>query len=190
MFAPLAALLLAAAAPDTAWGAIRGTVQSEPGGLPLPSAVVEATGGGHTLTDSTGAYLLPRVPAGRQTLRVHSIDHEPFEVEVYVPARGELVLGVGLRHRPLALDTLQAAGGGAGGAPSDPAPRGEAAITDLTAFEGPGTGLDPASPADGGGRSGGGGGDRPRAPGSPGHPQPCRPGRPPRHRPPPPPRAG
>jgi hypothetical protein len=159
MFAPLAALLLAAAAPDTAWGAIRGTVQSEPGGTPLPSAVVEATGGGQTLTDSTGAYLLPRVAAGRQTLRVHSIDHEPFEVEVYVPARGEVVLGVGLRHRPLALDTLQAAGGGAGGAPSDPVPRGEAAITDLTAFEGPGTGLDPAAPAGGGGGGGGGSGE-------------------------------
>jgi len=160
MFAPLAALLLAAAAPDTAWGVIRGTVQSEPGGLPLPSAVVEATGGGHTLTDSTGAYLLPRVHAGKQTLRVHSLDHEPFEVVVYVPARGEVVLGVGLRHRPLALDTIQAAGGGGvGGAPSDPAPRGEAAITDLTAFEGPGTGLDAASPADGGGSGSGGSGE-------------------------------
>jgi hypothetical protein len=120
--------------------------------------VVEVTTGGHTLTDSTGAYLLPRVAAGRQTLRVHSIDHEASEVEVYVPAGGEVVLQVSLRHRPLALDTLSASGGGAGGAPSDPAPRGEAAITDLTAFEGPGTGLDP-SPGTGAGGGGGGTGE-------------------------------
>jgi hypothetical protein len=156
MLAPLAALLLAAAAPDTSWGAIRGRVQSEPGGRAIPSAVVVATSGGHTLTDSTGAYLLPRVAAGLQTLRVHSIDHEPTEVEVYVPAGGEVVLEVGLRHRPLVLDTLAARGGGVGGTPSDPAPRGEAAITDLTAFEGPGTGLDPVGP---GGQNGGSGED-------------------------------
>jgi hypothetical protein len=143
MFAPLAALLLAAA-PDTSWGAIRGRVQSDPGGLPLSSAVVEATSGGHTLSDSTGAYLLPRVAAGWQTLRVHSIDHEPSETKVYVPAGGEVVIDVGLPRRPLALDTVSASGGGVGGARVDPAPRGEAAITDLTAFEGPGTGLDPA----------------------------------------------
>jgi hypothetical protein len=155
MFAPLAALVLAAAVPsDTAWGVIRGSVQSDPGGLPLSRAVVEATTGGHTLTDSTGAYLLSRVAAGRQTVRVHSIDHEGFEVEVYVPPRGEVVVDVALRHRPLPLDTVSATGGGAGGVPSDPAPRGEAALTDLTAIEGPGTGLDPAR---GGGGTGGGG---------------------------------
>ena len=157
MLAPLAALLLAAAAPDTAWGAIRGSVQSDPGGRPLSLAVVEATTGGHALTDSTGAYHLPRVAAGRQTVRVHSIDHEPLEMEVYVPARGEVEVNVTLRHRPLALDTVTASGGGAGGAPVDPAPRGEAAITDLTAFEGPGTGLDPMGGAGSGNGNGGGG---------------------------------
>jgi len=156
MLASLAALLLAAAAPDTTWGAIRGSVLSDPGGIPLSRAVVEATSGGQTLTDSTGAYLLPRVAAGRQTLRVRSIDHEPMELEVFVPARGELVMEVSLRHRPLVLDTVRAGGvgGGAGGAPSDPAPRDEAAITDLPAFEGPGTGLDPANPSRGNGGDG------------------------------------
>lgn len=160
MLVPLAALLIAAAAPDTSWGAIRGSVQSDPGGLPLARAVVEATTGGQTLTDSTGAYLLPRVAAGRQTVRVHSIDHETFEVEVYVPPHGEVLVDVALRHRPLALDTVTARGGGAAGAPSDPAPRGEAAITDLTAFEGPGTGLDPGGVSAGGaGGNGGGSGE-------------------------------
>jgi hypothetical protein len=161
MLASLAALLFAAAAPDTAWGAIRGSVLSDPGGLPLSRAVVEATTGGQTLTDSTGAYLLPRVAAGRQILRVRSIDHEPTEMVVFVPARGELVLEVSLHHRPVVLDTVRAGsgGGGAGGAPSDPVTRGEAAITDLPAMEGPGTGLDPASPGTGSGSGGGGSGE-------------------------------
>src|SRR5215212_11357746 len=106
MLAPLAALLLAAAAPDTSWGAIRGTVESEPGGTPLPSAVVEVSAGGHALTDSTGTYRLAHVAAGRQTVRVHSLDHEPLEVEVLVPARGEVVVDVALRHRPLQLQPV------------------------------------------------------------------------------------
>lgn len=159
MLAPFVALLITAAAPDTSWGAIRGSVQSNRGPTPLASAVVEATRGGQTLTDSTGAYLLPRVAAGRQTVRVRSLDHEPFEVEVFVPARGEVVVDVSLHHRPLPLDTVNATSGGVAGASSDPAPRGEAAITDLTAFEGPGTSLDPGGVAGGGGGSGGGTGE-------------------------------
>lgn len=158
MLAPFVALLIAAA-PDTSWGAIRGSVQSDRGRAPLASAVVEATHGGQTLTDSTGAYLLPRVAAGRQTLRVRSLDHEPTELEVIVPANGVVVLEVTLHHRPLALDTINASSGGVAGAVSDPAPRGEAAITDITAFEGPGTSLDPGGIAGGGGGSGGGTGE-------------------------------
>src|SRR6185436_3612925 len=72
---------------------------------------------------------------------------------------GEVVLQVTLHHRPLALDTVSASGGGVGGARVDPAPRGEAAITDLTALEGPGTGLDPANGGGGGGEGGGGSGE-------------------------------
>jgi hypothetical protein len=156
MLAPLAALLLAAAAPtppDTTWGAIRGVVESEPGGLPLPSAVVQVTSGGVTLTDSTGSYRLARVAAGPQTVRVHSIDHEPFEVEVLVPARGEISVDVTLRHRPLPIDTVNGISSGQGGTASDAAPRGVAAITDIPALEGPGTGMEGGTP--GGGGSGG-----------------------------------
>src|ERR1044071_6801452 len=148
MLAPLAALLLAAAPapPDTVWGAIRGTVESEPGGLPLPSAIVEVASGARTFTDSTGSYRLSRVAPGPQIVRVHSLDHEPFEVEVLVPARGEIALDVTLRHRPLPIDTVTGVSGGQGGGASDAAPRGVTAITDIPALEGPGTGMEGGPP--------------------------------------------
>ena len=157
MLAPFVALLIAAA-PDTAWGTIRGSVQSDRGRAPLASAVVEATHGGQTLTDSTGAYVLPRVAAGRQTVRVRTLDHAPYELQVIVPARGEVVIDVTLEYRPLALDTVSATSGGVAGATSDPAPRGEAALTEFTVIEGPGTSLDPGGVA-GGGAGGGTGED-------------------------------
>jgi hypothetical protein len=96
------------------------------------------------------------VAAGRQTVRVHSIDHEPLEVEIAVPPGGEVVMEFTLRHHPLPLDTVAAQGGGVAGASSDPVPRGEAAITDLTAFQGPGSGLEPPNVPGGGGGGGSG----------------------------------
>lgn len=107
----LTALLLAVmvqAAPvqdTTARGTIHGRVQSEPTGLPVPLAVVEADDGRQnvlSMADSTGAYRL-RVTAGRQTLRVHHLDHAPTQMEVLVPAGGSLDLDVVLRHRPISL---------------------------------------------------------------------------------------
>lgn len=101
------ALALAAAAPvqDTARGVIRGHVQSEPTGLPVALAVVEADDGRQNvlgMADSSGAYRL-RVAAGRQTLRVRHLDHVPTQMEVLVPAGGELDLDVVLQHRPIVL---------------------------------------------------------------------------------------
>jgi hypothetical protein len=107
MLIPVVLALFTAAAPpqDSARGVIRGTVQSEPTGLPVPLAVVEAEDGRHTvhaIADSTGAYRL-RVAAGVQTLRVRHLEHAPVEMEVLVPPAGELVLDVALTHRPIAL---------------------------------------------------------------------------------------
>jgi hypothetical protein len=157
MIAPLAALLLSlsAAPADTAWGEIRGTVASDPGGVPLALAVVETSAGGRALTDSTGSYDLPRVAAGEQTVRVHSIGHEPFEVEVYVPPSGVVTVDVALRHHPVELAPVTTLAFAVAEPPSEPAPRPESAITELTALEGPGTsGLDAVR--SGGGGSGGG----------------------------------
>lgn len=100
------ALLTAAAAPpqDSARAVIRGTVQSEPSGLPVRLAVVEADDGRHTvhaISDSTGAYRLT-VSAGTLMLRVRHLEHATTEMEVTVPP-GELVLDVAIVHRPIVL---------------------------------------------------------------------------------------
>jgi hypothetical protein len=107
MLIPVVLALLTAAAPpqDPARGVIRGTVQSEPTGLPVPLAVVEAEDGRqtvHAIADSSGAYRL-HVAAGVQTLRVRHLEHAPVEMEVLVPASGEVVLDVALTYRPIAL---------------------------------------------------------------------------------------
>ncbi|MBB4636808.1 TonB-dependent receptor [Longimicrobium terrae] len=106
MFSALVLALLATApAQDTARGVIRGTVQSEPSGLPIPLAVVEAQGRRRTMvgmTDSAGNYLL-RVESGNQVFRVRHLEHAPIEMQVLVPAAGEVVLDVALQHRPITL---------------------------------------------------------------------------------------
>lgn len=112
MLIPLVLALLTAAAPpqDPARGVIRGTVQSEPSGLPVALAVIEADDGKHTvhaIADSAGAYRLS-VAAGAQTLRVRHLEHAPTEMEVLVPAGGEVALDVALVHRPIALAPIRA----------------------------------------------------------------------------------
>ncbi|HYW06530.1 MAG TPA: carboxypeptidase-like regulatory domain-containing protein [Longimicrobium sp.] len=117
MFLSLALALLTAAAPaDTVPGGVRGVVRSDPGGLPVASAVVELrdteTGGARTFTDSLGAYHLVGVSPGRHTLRFRHLEHAPTELQLLVPAGATVVLDVSLRYRPLALDTVRARGPG------------------------------------------------------------------------------
>jgi hypothetical protein len=165
LFSLAFALLAAAPAPDTTWGAIRGSVQSEPSGRPVPMAIVEVQGPGRTwvtTADSAGVYSLSRVPSGRHLFRVRHLEHEPLEMEVLVPARGQVVLEVALRHRPLVLDTLQARGGASGAIAdeSETAPPGVSAITDFPALEGSGVGAGlPGAGAGGSPGSGSPGGD-------------------------------
>jgi hypothetical protein len=107
MLIPVVLALLTAAAPaqDSTRGVIRGTVFSEPAGLPIPLAVVEADNGRqtiHAVSDSTGAYRL-YVAAGRQTVRIRHLEHVPHQVEVVVPPAGEVPVDVALTHRPIVL---------------------------------------------------------------------------------------
>lgn len=111
MLIPVVLALLSAAAPvqDSTRGVIRGTVFSEPSGLPIPLAVVEADNGRqtvHAVSDSTGAYRL-HVAAGHQTLRIRHLEHAPHQVEVEVPAGGEVPMDVELTHRPISLAPMR-----------------------------------------------------------------------------------
>lgn len=159
MLLPLAlAALLAAAPADTLRpGSIRGSVQGDPAGVPLPLAVVQVElGTGRVLdttTDSTGAYRLGGIPAGRRLLRVTHLDHAPLELEVLVPAGGELVLDFGLKPRPIALDTVRATLPAPGSAAENTAAaEGDAALVTRHVLDsGPGVAPVGAGPAGGGG---------------------------------------
>jgi hypothetical protein len=108
------ALAVASAPADTVpTGAVRGVVQSDRSGLPVAMAVVEVRNGAahpaaRSITDSTGAYELRGIGAGRHTLRVHHLEHTPLAMEVLVPGGAVVTLDLALRYRPLALDTVRA----------------------------------------------------------------------------------
>ena len=113
MLLTVALALLTAAAPaqDTTRGVIRGVVQSDPTGLPVPLAWVEVEAGeGRTpvfaVTGRDGRYEL-RVPGGRRMLRVRQLEHAPIEMELLVPTGGEVVMDVTLEHRPVLLETVR-----------------------------------------------------------------------------------
>jgi hypothetical protein len=106
MLIPVVLALFTAAAPpqDSARTVIRGTVQSEPSGLPVALAVVEADDGRHTvhaISDSAGGYRLS-VASGTQMVRVRHLEHATTEMQVTVPP-GEFLLDVAITHRPIAL---------------------------------------------------------------------------------------
>jgi hypothetical protein len=105
------AYVLLAAAPVSAQGAgtLRGRVVNESTGEPLPLAVVEVLGTGRALvapTDSIGTYVLRGVPSGRRVLRARQLGFSPFEMEVFVPTGGELMLEIALTPRPVALEPV------------------------------------------------------------------------------------
>jgi hypothetical protein len=101
------ALALALALLQEVGGTVRGEVTSESTGAPLVGAMVEARSAGSArsaLTNSTGAYTLRNVPAGRQRVRASFLGYEPLELEVLVSPGAELTLDLALRLRPVALE--------------------------------------------------------------------------------------
>lgn len=74
-------------------GDIAGTVTEAGGGTFLPGAVVTVLGSGRsTTTDSTGAYLLPGVPAGTYQVQFRYLGYDSKVVPVTVPETGRVSL--------------------------------------------------------------------------------------------------
>ncbi|MBX6363167.1 MAG: TonB-dependent receptor [Gemmatimonadetes bacterium] len=104
-------LVLATSADGPPDGLVRGQVRSGTTGNPLPYAtveVVDAQPGLRAVTDSTGMYVLPHVPAGRHLIRATHLDHAPFEVEILVPSGAQLVVDMALVLRPVEIPALLA----------------------------------------------------------------------------------
>ncbi|MBI4543963.1 MAG: carboxypeptidase regulatory-like domain-containing protein [Gemmatimonadetes bacterium] len=117
----LATLILSAPAPDPETGLVRGQVRSETTRNGLPFAIVEVIAENKrlvTVTDAAGNYVI-RVSAGPRLLRASHIDHAPLEVEVLVPAGGEVVLDLVLELRPVRLPGVKTAAEAALDARSD-----------------------------------------------------------------------
>lgn len=82
-------------------GTIRGRV-TEIDGTPVPNAHVSLDGGGATLTDSTGQFVLGQQPGGTRTLIVRRLGYVPVEVIVNVTPLREANLELQLaRHVPV-----------------------------------------------------------------------------------------
>ena len=78
-------------------GTVRGRVTDADGGAPVPAAqvIVNGTRLG-TVTQPTGDFVIPNVPAGAQTIRVVRIGYTPNERQVTVAAGAETRLDVSL----------------------------------------------------------------------------------------------
>lgn len=156
------ALALATAAPtqdDVLRGTVRGSVVSEPSGLPVQMAVVEVRTGGGTFTaiaDPSGSYVLHKIPAGRSTLRVRHLEHAPLEMELLVPARGVVMLDLAMEHRPIVLPDVHVVSI-TGMADTVAAHRTDVAMLDVRAMEAAATPATVFSPGEGNGGGEGGG---------------------------------
>lgn len=99
--------------PDTLTGTIRGRVLGQDSGDPLSFVVVEV-GEGETYratrTGEDGRYVLEDVPAGRRHLRARSLDRNPLELTIKVPAGETVHLDLSLSLRPVGLPLLRVMG--------------------------------------------------------------------------------
>jgi hypothetical protein len=137
----IALLLILLASPLSAQseGVVRGRVRSETTGEPLVAATVELRDGERARAAATGrdgSYLLRGVSAGRRLLRVSHLGHAPLEMEVLVPASGEVELDVALRLEPVVLEPVRVeAGGVRGGLDTLAAPAAELGLAGARALD-------------------------------------------------------
>lgn len=108
----LAAALLCAPAPAGAPGSIEGTVRQR-SGAPLANARVFVLGQPHSaLSDSTGWYRLPTVPAGSHRLRAMAAGYREVERTVAVRPGETVRVEFLLDHAPKEMEEISAAAAG------------------------------------------------------------------------------
>lgn len=94
-------------------GSVRGEIRSEESGAVIPGATVEIVADrplGATASDDDGRYLLSNVPAGRHTIRAHRIGYAPLEMDVMIPAGGQVEVDIALRMTPIVLAPVEVGG--------------------------------------------------------------------------------
>jgi hypothetical protein len=92
-------------------GRVRGEIRDETTQRLLVGARVtlsSTSGSVSAQTDSLGRYEM-RVAPGRQQLAVRHLSHVPMQLDVIVPAGGEVVLDLALRPQPLVLAPVRVA---------------------------------------------------------------------------------
>lgn len=140
MIASLALALLALLQIAPQDGSLRGRVRSESTGAAIPGAVVELVDRRAAATataDSSGAYVLRDVPAGRHRVRARQLGYAPLEVEVMVAAGREVAVDITLRPTPIVLEPVRVNGVGTRSATDTvAAPRAELGLAGARAMEG------------------------------------------------------
>lgn len=94
-------------ATQAAQATVTGSVLNEQTGAPVAGAVVSLTDLNRaTVTDASGRYALPSVPAGPQHIAVRAIGYAPRTLHALTPADGELQISISLRALPVRLATV------------------------------------------------------------------------------------
>lgn len=107
LLALVAAIPLAAQAPT---GTVRGVVKNPEGDAVFGASVrIDGTMIGGT-ADGTGRYVIARVPAGKQTVRVRAIGYRPDSKVVDVPAGGSVEVNFDLASDPMRAEAVVVTG--------------------------------------------------------------------------------
>jgi hypothetical protein len=103
----LCALATLLAAPLSAQSVLTGTVRADSTGRPLPGVEVVIVGSGwHTVTDGSGRYWLPMLPAGRRLALFRSVGFRPVQEWVVLGSADTVWANVMLVPQTVRLDSI------------------------------------------------------------------------------------
>ncbi len=99
---------LAPAGRTTGLATVTGAVRDGQTGTPLVGAVVVLSPLGRTTaTDSTGHYVLSRIPAGSYDIAIRFVGYATRALQVLVPSSGALEINATLRTEPIFLEPIR-----------------------------------------------------------------------------------